>query len=110
MVVGLKLKSRRWWLLPYEIIERSGFVVKFGEDVYRDLENFVLNNNDVNVLAIDAAAGYGKSLAAVKLAVDLSYDGWLTVYGFHAHSLGVKLLEYGIRHGFVRNQLVGKWW
>ena len=102
--------SRRWWLEPGEVVSRSDFVRRVGSDVYWLMRDFVVNVGDVNVLGIDAAAGYGKSLAAVRLAVDLSYDGWLVVIAFHSHELGRKLFEYVLRYGFVREHLVGKNW
>ena len=111
IIYNMTLRSGRWWLRPDEVVGSSGFVRVVGGDVYRLLRVFVDGGlGDVNVLGIDAAAGYGKSLAAVKLAVDLSYDGWLVIVAFHSHELGRKLFEYVLRYGFVREHLAGKRW
>ncbi|RLG83062.1 MAG: hypothetical protein DRO40_05795 [Thermoprotei archaeon] len=107
----LWLRGSRWWLFPDEVVGSSYFVVDVGSDVYWLLRSFANGKlGDINVLGIDAAAGYGKSLAAIKLAVDLSYDGWLIIVAFHSHELGRKLFEYVLRYSFIKHNLVGKWY
>ncbi len=97
------MSDRCWWFLPWEIVDSSGFVRVVGDRVDSVLRGFVSGRlGSINVLGVDAAAGYGKSVAAVRLAVDLSYDGWLVIIGFHSHELGRKLFEYVLRYMFVK--------
>ena len=110
MLWSVVLRGRRWWFDPDSVVHGSGFVVKTGSDVYWLLKRFVNGElGKVHILGIDAPAGHGKSVAGVRLAVDLSYDGWLVIIAFHSHELGRKLFEYGLRYAFVRAGLIGKW-
>ena len=104
------LRGGRWWLFPDEVVSGSRFVESVGGDVYWLMRRFVDRVFNVDVLGVDATAGYGKSLAAVKLCVDLSYNGWLIIIAFHSHELGRKLFEYVLRYAFICEHLVGKNW
>jgi len=100
----------RWWLLPSEVYGSSRFMLEVGGRVYWFVRRFAEGGVDVNLLGVDAAAGYGKTLDAARLAVDLSYEGWLVIIAVHSHDLGRKVLEYILRYFYVREGLTGKWW
>jgi len=97
-------------LSPDEVVRSSGFIFDVGEGVYSLLRRFVDGGIGVDLLGVDAAAGYGKTIAAARLAVDLSYEGWLVIIAVHSHELGRKVLEYVLRYFYVRSRLTGKWW
>ncbi len=94
---------------PDEVASSSLWMVR-DSSVYDLIYSYVRSGLGVDVLGIDAPAGYGKSKDAVRLAIELSYDGWLVICAFHSHELGRKLFEYALKWTFLRLGLAGKWY